>query len=43
MTRLPFITLTNSKNKTITIPEDRTLYGFSLRIYNAIPVTFVIS
>ena len=26
--RLPVITLTNSNVKTITIPEDRTLYSF---------------
>ena len=38
--RLPVITLTNSNSKTITIPEDRTLYSFGLRICNTILVTF---
>ena len=42
MPRLPYITLTTSKTKATTIPEDRTLYDFSLRSCITIPVTFVI-
>ena len=38
--RLPVITLTNSNAKAITIPEDRTLYSFCIRICNTILVTF---
>ena len=41
--RLSFITLINSKNKTITIPEDKTLYGLILRIFKAITGTFEFS
>ena len=32
--------LTNSKDKATTIPENRTLYGFILRICKTIPVAF---
>ena len=34
---------TNSKDKATTIPENRTLYGFILRICKTIPVTFEFS
>ena len=37
--RLPVITLTNSNAKTITIPEDGSLYSFGLRTCNTILVT----
>ena len=40
--RLPVITLTNSNAKTITIPEDESLYSFGLRICNTILVTLVL-